>query len=59
MQNIHVEDMALRQQATETILADREISRLADAFPMAEYFNICDYLEMDRITAMNVNHNAG
>ena len=45
-------------QATETIITDPEISRLADLFPGYEYFKIADYFDTDRVTAMNLNYNA-
>ena len=53
--NKNLKDMA---QATETIITDREISRLADLFPGYEYFKIADYFDTDRVTAMNINYNA-
>ena len=58
--NVHchvrrTDDMAER---TETVITDREISRLADVFPGYEYFKIADYFDTDRVTAMNINYNA-
>ena len=49
-------DMA--RERSETIIIDREISRLADLFPGYDYFKIADFFDTDRVTAMNINYNA-
>ena len=44
-------------EASSTIITDRELSKLAGLFPAPEYLVTADYLEIDRVTALNISHN--